>query len=154
MVASLLPSLSSFSLSPRCWSFVKPFSPVSDSYLFLQPSPSLKVPCHFTASIRLSFICLCSVSHGQRNVAKTKHPRREKNQQYLFWMFNLKMIDRFSSQKKWRVIGKRMLWIYLSSMHWLWICHRLKKAYIHQHTLLQIYCVQYFLFLSPILFRF
>lgn len=42
-------------------------------------------------------------------------------------MFSLKMIDCFWSQKKRRVVRKCMLWIYLSWLHWLWMCHCLKN---------------------------
>lgn len=73
---------------------------------------------------------------------------KEKNHQYLFWMFNLKMIDCFSSQKKRRVIRKCMLWIYLSSLHWLWICHRFKK-----HTRIKKLCSRYIV-LNYIFFSF
>lgn len=73
---------------------------------------------------------------------------KEKNHQYLFWMFDLKMIDCFSSQKKRRVIRKCMLWIYLSSLHWLWICHRFKK-----HTRIKKLCSRYIV-LNYIFFSF
>lgn len=51
------------------------------------------------------------------------------------------MIDCFSSQKKRRVIRKCMLWIYLSSLHWLWICHCFKK-----HTRIKKLCYRYIVF--------
>lgn len=114
--------------------------------------PPLLHFCHFAASIRVSFVCLCSVSDGQEMLQKQNIPK-EKNHQYLFWMLNLKMIDCFSSQKKRRVIRKCMLWIYLSSLHWLWICHCFKK-----HTRIKKLCSRYivfnyifFLFLSHVL---
>lgn len=58
------------------------------------------------------------------------------------------MIDCFSSQKKRRVIRKCMLWIYLSSLHRLWICHRFKK-----HTRIKKLCSRYIV-LNYIFFSF
>lgn len=62
--------------------------------------PPLLHFCHFAASIRAFFACLCSVSDRREMLQKQKIPK-EKSHLYLFWLFNLKMIDfRFFKSKE------------------------------------------------------
>lgn len=104
-----------------CWSFVKLFSFVLVSYLFLQSFQSLKVLfhpatsqqfCQFVASILVLFVCLSAAGRTGRHY-KTNIPNKGIIV-FLFEMLNPKMIDChlfcfgffFLSQNKRRVIRK------------------------------------------------
>lgn len=92
-VTSLSPTLSSFYFFhfSSCWSFVKLFSFVLVSYLFLQSFQSLKVLfhpatsqrfCQFVASILVSFVCL---SDAGRTGDITKQIFQTKASSFLIW---------------------------------------------------------------------